>query len=64
MIYFTHAEIDQLITEGLPLHDETTRALGMPDVPGTLSNTERFCRGWTWPRWRHGCGHFGHLQPL
>jgi len=41
MMYFTHAEIDQLITEDLPLHDETTRALAMPDVPGTLTFTAR-----------------------
>jgi hypothetical protein len=40
-IYSTHVEIDQLITEDLPLHDETTRALGMPDAPGTLTYTDR-----------------------
>lgn len=41
MIHFSHAEIDHLITEDLPLHDETTRALGVPDVPGTLTYTAR-----------------------
>ncbi len=41
MIYFTHAEIDHLICEDLPLHDETTRALGLPDVPGTLTYSAR-----------------------
>jgi len=41
MIHFTHAEIDHLITEDMPLHDETTRALDVPDVPGTLTYTAR-----------------------
>jgi molybdenum transport protein len=41
MIHFTHAEIDHLITEDLPLHDETTRALGVPDVSGTLTYVAR-----------------------
>lgn len=41
MMYFTQSEIDQLITEDLPLHDETTRALGLPDVAGSLTYTTR-----------------------
>lgn len=41
MIHFSQAEIDGLIQEDLPLHDETTRAIGMPDVPGTLSYLAR-----------------------
>jgi|GEM_PF-2573697 len=41
MMYFTQADIDQLIIEDLPLHDETTRALGLPDSPGNLTYTAR-----------------------
>lgn len=41
MMYFTQADIDQLIIEDLPLHDETTRALGLPDVPGSLTYSAR-----------------------
>ena len=41
MMYFTHADIDQIILEDLPLHDETTRALGLPDRPGTLTYSAR-----------------------
>ncbi|MGB9577767.1 MAG: ModD protein [Halothiobacillaceae bacterium] len=40
-MYFTQADIDQLIIEDLPLHDETTRALGLPDVAGSLTYTAR-----------------------
>lgn len=36
MIHFTQAEIDQWIVEDLPLHDETTRVLGLPAAAGTL----------------------------
>ncbi len=41
MMYFSQAEIDQLILEDVPLHDETTRALGLPDAPGSLTYTAR-----------------------
>ncbi|MDY0331546.1 MAG: ModD protein [Thiomonas sp.] len=41
MMYFTQAEIDRIILEDLPLHDETTRALGLPDAPGDLTYTAR-----------------------
>ncbi len=41
MMYFTHADIDHFIVEDLPLHDETTRALALPDAPGTLTYTSR-----------------------
>ena len=41
MMYFTQADIDQLILEDLPLHDETTRALALPDVPGSLTYCAR-----------------------
>ena len=41
MMYFSHADIDQLLLEDLPLHDETTRALGLPDAPGSLAYTAR-----------------------
>jgi molybdenum transport protein len=41
MMYFTQADIDQLIIEDLPLHDETTRALALPDVAGSLTYTAR-----------------------
>ena len=41
MMYFTQADIDQLILEDLPLHDETTRALALPDVPGSLTYSAR-----------------------
>jgi len=40
-MYFTHEEIDQLITEDLPRHDETLRALRLPDLPGTLTYIAR-----------------------
>lgn len=40
-MYFTQADIDQLILEDLPLHDETTRALALPDGPGQLTYTAR-----------------------
>lgn len=41
MMYFTQADIDQFIIEDLPLHDETSRALDLPDAPGTLTYTPR-----------------------
>jgi molybdenum transport protein len=41
MMYFTQADIDHIILEDLPLHDETTRALGLPDSPGILTYTAR-----------------------
>ncbi|CUA93677.1 ModD protein [Thiomonas bhubaneswarensis] len=41
MMHFSQAEIDQLIFEDVPLHDETTRALGLPDAPGSLTYTAR-----------------------
>ncbi|MDD3609559.1 MAG: ModD protein [Halothiobacillaceae bacterium] len=37
MIHFTQAEIDHLIDEDLPLHDETSRALGLAGKRGTMS---------------------------
>lgn len=40
-MYFTHQDIDQFITEDLPLHDETVRVLGIPNSPGTLSYVAR-----------------------
>lgn len=36
MIYFTQHDIDQLILEDLPLHDETSRALGLNQQTGTI----------------------------
>lgn len=41
MMYFTQADIDQIILEDLPLHDETTRALALPDAPGHLTYSAR-----------------------
>ena len=41
MMYFTQADIDRLIVEDLPQHDETSRVLGVPDSPGTLVYTAR-----------------------
>lgn len=41
MIHFSQAEIDGFILEDLPLHDETTRAIGLPDQPGELSYVAR-----------------------
>ncbi|WP_298292850.1 ModD protein [Thiomonas sp.] len=41
MMYFTQAEIDHFLTEDVPLHDETTRALGLPDALGRLTYTAR-----------------------
>ncbi|MGE0073108.1 MAG: ModD protein [Thiomonas sp.] len=41
MMYFTQAEIDHFITEDTPLHDETTRALGLPNAAGRLTYTAR-----------------------
>lgn len=41
MIHFSHAEIDGFILEDLPLHDETARAIGLPDQPGELSYVAR-----------------------
>lgn len=41
VMYFTQADIDLLILEDLPLHDETTRALALHDVPGQLNYTAR-----------------------
>lgn len=36
-MFFSQHEIDALILEDLPLHDETVRALGMPNVRGEMS---------------------------
>lgn len=41
MIYLTQADIDQLVLEDMPLHDETSRAIGLPDAPGTLTYVAR-----------------------
>ena len=41
MMYFSQDDIGRLIVEDVPLHDETTRALGIPDVAGTLTYTAR-----------------------
>ncbi len=42
MIHFSHAEIDQLVLEDQPLHDETSRALGLPaHTPGRLDYVAR-----------------------
>lgn len=41
MIHFSQAEIDGFILEDLPLHDETARAIGLPDQPGELSYAAR-----------------------
>jgi molybdenum transport protein len=36
MIYFTQAELEHLLTEDVPYHDETTHALGIDHNPGWL----------------------------
>lgn len=36
-MFFSQHEIDALILEDVPLHDETVRALGMPNVRGEMS---------------------------
>ena len=41
MIYFTDAEIDQLISDDAPLGDLTTRALGIGEEPATLDYIAR-----------------------
>ena len=41
MIHFTQAEIDHLILEDQPLHDETTRVIGMPDDAGSRTYVAR-----------------------
>lgn len=37
MMFFSQQEIDALILEDVPLHDETVRALAMPNVLGEMS---------------------------
>ncbi|WP_374407500.1 ModD protein [Hydrogenophaga sp.] len=41
MMHFTQAEIDGFILEDLPVHDETVRAIRMPDLPGSLTYSAR-----------------------
>lgn len=36
MVYFTQAEIEHWLAEDVPYHDETTRALGIGQKPGSL----------------------------
>ena len=35
-MFFSQYEIDALILEDVPLHDETVRSLGMPNVRGEM----------------------------
>lgn len=41
MIHFSQAEIDHFILEDTPLHDETSRAIGLPNVKGSLTYVAR-----------------------
>ena len=41
MIHFFQAEIDHFIFEDMPLHDETSRAIGMPNAKGSLTYVAR-----------------------
>ncbi len=41
MMHFSQDDVERLIAEDVPLHDETTRALGLPDAPGTLTYATR-----------------------
>lgn len=41
MIHFSQAEIDHFIFEDMPLHDETSRAIGLPNANGSLTYVAR-----------------------
>jgi molybdenum transport protein len=40
-MFYTQTEIERFIIEDVPLHDETSNALSLPDIPGSLTYAAR-----------------------